>query len=89
MILTTQMFQTMTASTLSRFNALTRFFVAGIIALAVAIADEIHQSFIPTRDASILDVFLDFVGIALVLFLFSRLYKKRIDVLNGINDPNG
>ncbi len=65
------------ASTLSRFNALTRLFVAGIIALAVAIADEIHQSFIPTRDASILDVFLDFVGIALVLFLVYRLAKSK------------
>jgi hypothetical protein len=54
-----------------------RFFIPGIIALGVAIADEIHQSFIPTRDASILDVFLDFVGIALTLFLFSQLRKKR------------
>ena len=67
------------ASTHSRINTSSRlrFLISGIIALGVAIADEIHQSFIPTRDASILDVFLDFVGIALTLFLLSQLHKKR------------
>jgi len=50
--------------------------VAGIIALVVAIADEIHQSFIPFRDASVTDVFLDLIGISLVLIVFSKYYKK-------------
>ena len=50
--------------------------VAGIIALVVAIADEIHQSFIPFRDASVTDVFLDLVGISLVLIVLSKYYKK-------------
>jgi len=54
-----------------------RFIIPGVISLIVAIADEIHQSFIPTRDASILDVFLDFVGIVLVLFLVYRLAKGK------------
>ncbi len=54
-----------------------RFMIVGLIALGVAITDEIHQSFIPTRDASILDVFLDFVGIVLVLFLVYRLVKSN------------
>lgn len=60
-----------------RINALThlRFFIPGIIALVVAIADEIHQSFIPTRDASVIDVFL--VGIVLALFLVYRLAKGK------------
>ncbi len=53
------------------------YFISGLIALIVAIADEIHQSFIPTRDASILDVFLDFVGIIIVLFLVYRLAKGK------------
>ncbi len=52
-------------------------FISGGISLIVAIADEIHQSFIPTRDASILDVFLDFVGIIIVLFLVYRLAKGK------------
>ncbi len=59
-------------------SARLRFLISGFIASMVAIADEIHQSFIPTRDASILDVFLDFIGIVLTLFLLSKLYKERI-----------
>jgi hypothetical protein len=50
--------------------------VAGIIALVVAIADEIHQSFIPFRDAPVTDVFLDLIGISLVLIAFSKYYKN-------------
>jgi hypothetical protein len=65
------------ASTHQRINALARILVAGFIALIVAIADEIHQSFIPTRDASITDVFLDCVGITLALGFISQLHKKR------------
>ena len=52
------------------------YFIVGLVALMIGIADEIHQSFIPTRDASIIDVFLDFIGISLALFLISK-YKKR------------
>ncbi len=59
-----------------RFNALTRLFVAGLIALIVAIADEYHQSFIPSRDASLIDVFLDFIGIAFVLFIIYHRCQK-------------
>jgi VanZ family protein len=54
-----------------------RFIIPGVISLIVAIADEIHQSFIPTRDASVIDVFLDAVGIVLILFLIVQLYKKK------------
>jgi hypothetical protein len=43
----------------------------GIIAIVVAIADEAHQSFLPTRSASLGDVLLDLVGIALAIFLAS------------------
>jgi len=67
------------ASTHLRINTYTgvRFLISGFIALIVAIADEIHQSFIPTRDASIIDVFLDAVGIVLTLFLSVQIYKEK------------
>jgi hypothetical protein len=67
------------ASTHLRIDAYTRvrFLISGFSALIVAIADEIHQSFIPTRDASVIDVFLDAVGIVLILFLIVQLYKKK------------
>jgi hypothetical protein len=57
-------------------NPIKRFLLVGIIAFIVAIADEIHQAYVPGRDASITDVLLDLVGIVLVLFFFSRLLKK-------------
>ena len=54
--------------------------IAGLIALVVAVADEIHQAYIPSRDASISDVFLDIVGISLCLLLI-----KRIGQISGFS----
>jgi hypothetical protein len=52
--------------------------VAGIIALVVAIADEIHQAYLPNRDASAIDVLLDIIGIILcVLFIPRRGHLLR------------
>jgi len=63
--------------------------VAGIIALVVAIADEIHQAYLPNRDGSIADVFLDIVGIILCMVLFKRIkqiswFSKKIESLRRI-----
>jgi VanZ like family len=55
-----------------------RFFIAGAIALAVGIFDEIHQLSVPGREGSASDVVLDMVGIAIVLFLCFVLFKTRI-----------
>jgi len=49
-----------------------RYALVALIALAVAILDEMHQYFIPNRDASIMDVFLDALGISLGLYFFHR-----------------
>ena len=58
-------------------NLISRFLVVGLITLVVAIADEIHQSFIPFRDASVTDVFLDLLGVLLALSLIFYLYRKK------------
>ena len=42
-----------------------------------AIADEAHQSLFPTRSASLGDVFLDLVGIALAIFLASYKMTRK------------
>jgi hypothetical protein len=55
------------------------YLLPGSIALIVAIADEIHQTYIPGRDASATDVLLDLVGIILVLFFAFRLFKTKIN----------
>jgi hypothetical protein len=57
-------------------NLKSRFLVVGLIALIVAIADEIYQSLIPFRDASVTDVFLDLIAISFVLIVLSKYYKK-------------
>ena len=58
-------------------NSTTRFLVVGFIALIVGIADEIHQAYVPGRDASVTDVLLDLVGIIIVLFCAFRLSKTK------------
>ena len=54
-----------------------RLFAAGAIALLVGIFDEIHQLYVPGRDASAGDVALDLVGIAIALLLCFILFKTR------------
>ena len=49
---------------------------AGIIALIVAIADEIHQAYLPNRNASIIDVFLDIIGIILCMLIIKRIEHR-------------
>jgi hypothetical protein len=58
--------------------------VAGIIALVVAIADEIHQGYLPNRNASVIDVFLDVVGIVLCI-LFIRRIRRKPGLLRGLS----
>ncbi len=53
------------------------FFRSGIIALAIGMADEIYQSYLPSRDASVMDLFLDFSGIVLTLFCLYYFLKTR------------
>ena len=47
------------------------------IATAIGILDEIYQSFIPYRDASIGDIMKDIIGIILAGILISFYQRKR------------
>lgn len=53
------------------------FIIAGLIALGVAVADEIYQIYVPGRKASATDILLDTIGIALALLIFYRTFKPR------------
>ena len=48
-----------------------------ILGTVFAVSDELHQSFVPSRDASAEDVLADVAGITLVLAAY-RLVRKRI-----------
>ncbi|SNQ60942.1 VanZ family protein [Candidatus Methanoperedens nitratireducens] len=51
-------------------------FLAGVgFSLAYAASDEVHQSFVPGRDASIMDWLADAVGILIPGYIYGRRYK--------------
>lgn len=50
-------------------NIKKRLSICALIAAVVAVADEIHQTFIPNRDGTAGDVMLDFLGIILIIFV--------------------
>lgn len=58
---------------LSRSN---RFLLAWLFAVAYGLVDECHQSFVPTRNASLLDVAVDAAGAAITLRLIYRYYSN-------------
>ncbi len=59
-------------------------FLTFFTAIILAIADEIHQYFIPGRESNLLDVVADGVGIIFGLFLFWYFYR-RIRLKGAIN----
>ena len=67
---------------INQINQRNFFLLPGGITSVVAIADEIHQAYVPGRDASITDVLLDLVGIILVLFFFFRLLKTKTSFIH-------
>jgi hypothetical protein len=58
------------------------YLISGVIALGVAIADEIHQAYIPNRSASIIDVLLDMIGIGLCVLL-ARKFRFMSALINS------
>jgi len=52
------------------------YLIAGLIAVGVAMADEIHQAYLPGRNASVIDVFLDSIGIILCVAIIHQLESK-------------
>jgi VanZ family protein len=52
-----------------------RVITAGLIAGLVGALDEFHQIYIPTRDGSLGDVFLDILGAGLAILIFGRIYS--------------
>ncbi len=51
------------------------FLASVVFSLAYAASDEVHQSFVPGRDASIMDWLADAVGILIPGYIYVRRYK--------------
>jgi VanZ family protein len=59
-------------------RALGRELPAFAMGIAYAISDEIHQHFVRGRHASPIDALIDTVGLAIGIFLVSRLLQTRL-----------
>ena len=55
-------------------NPLASFWYAAAITVLYAISDEIHQTFVPTREGTVRDVFIDAIGIA-IMYMYIRKSK--------------
>ncbi len=53
-----------------------RFLFVGLIAISVAISDEIYQTHIPDRNGSLIDILIDSIGIITALFIFHRITQN-------------
>ena len=58
------------ATIIKKENKKIKIFIAILVSLIIAILDEIHQYFIPLRDASINDVFVDMLGVVSLIFIY-------------------
>ncbi|MDH5174139.1 MAG: VanZ family protein [Elusimicrobiota bacterium] len=61
-----------------KINLTRTYAYSGALSLLYAISDEIHQSFVPTRNGSVFDVLIDALGIGLMLY-FLMVRKKNVN----------
>ena len=55
-----------------------KYLWAGLISLAFAISDEIHQTYIPTREGTFRDVMIDGIGIILMYIVINQYNVKQM-----------
>lgn len=53
---------------------------AFVLSVLYAVSDEIHQSFVPSREGKLRDVFIDSIGIA-IMYMYT---KKRPSILRNL-----
>ncbi|MGA7616575.1 MAG: VanZ family protein [Thermoanaerobaculia bacterium] len=56
-----------------------RFAAVWLFALAWAVSDEFHQSFVPGRDVEVKDVVFDMLGLSFALVVLWLLLRRRSD----------
>ncbi len=53
------------------------FTIAIISSILYAVSDELHQTFVPTRQGAIRDIFIDTIGI-LLAFSYTKMYLNKL-----------
>lgn len=54
-----------------QINLREKFFLPAFISIFYAISDEIHQTFVPTREGRIRDVFIDIIGVT-IMYIYNK-----------------
>lgn len=57
--------------TINGLELKSKFYISIAVAIMYALSDELHQTFVPTREGTIRDVFIDTVGI-LLAFTYTK-----------------
>lgn len=66
-----------------------RWMAAVIFCGLWGVSDEIHQSFVPGRDSSVLDVAADVTGAAIGALVFSSAARRLLPTGGGADEPDG
>ena len=74
-VLTLLLIRALAAHQLPRARVL---WMAAMLAVAYAASDEYHQSFVPSRHPSPLDILIDSIGISTATLLAASTYERRI-----------
>lgn len=71
------LFRAFNSLTKSSFTKSDVFLFSFLLAILYAVSDEIHQTFIPSRDGRLRDVFIDTIGISL-MYIYIRSNIKTL-----------
>lgn len=67
-------FRSLNSLNIKAFTLKKKLVYAIIVSLLYAISDEIHQTFVPTREGTLRDVFIDILGIAIMYTLIKKYF---------------
>ena len=65
------------ALTFTKWQSRKVILFAAVSALLYGIVDEVHQTFVPTRTGQLSDVFIDLIGIS-IMVMYTDYYSKQI-----------
>ncbi len=65
------------ALTFTRWTGRKIVIFSAVSALVYALSDEIHQTFVPTRTGQLRDIFIDLIGISVVV-MYTDYYSKKV-----------
>ncbi|TLS38591.1 VanZ family protein [Pseudalkalibacillus caeni] len=59
--------------------------LSAFLAIAYGFLDEIHQSFVPSRSATLIDLIKDTIGVLVCYIILKQIYKSQIEIKGSNN----